>query len=185
MTIACPSKKYLGWTPGNARGAIESVCFRFFTAHGRTWSTVPAPKVTTDLGSLCPHSMPSLVCGHRLWLVSGFDIFHHVSSCFMFNHFMSLLSMVPIWLVLWNIYFSTYWECHHPISSQLTNSYFSESFKPPTSNRSTPLVRRPQRTWPPWLEDPSWHFYWTLFWRDRITSCRSPRRHKKIRARKV
>ena len=34
------------------------------------------------------------------------------------------------WLVVWNIlYFSIYWE----ESSQLTNSYFSEGFKPPTS----------------------------------------------------
>ena len=35
-----------------------------------------------------------------------------------------------IWLVVWNIfYFSIYWEQ----SSQLTNSYFSEGLKPPTS----------------------------------------------------
>ena len=37
---------------------------------------------------------------------------------------------MPDWLVVWNIlFFSIYWECHHP--NWL--SYFSEGLKPPTS----------------------------------------------------
>jgi hypothetical protein len=37
-------------------------------------------------------------------------------------------------LVAWNIFFPRYWECHHPNSSQLTNSYFSEGY---TTNQKT------------------------------------------------
>ena len=39
--------------------------------------------------------------------------------------------LIIIWLVVWNmLYFSIYWECHHP--NWL--SYFSEGVKPPNSN---------------------------------------------------
>ena len=44
------------------------------------------------------------------------------------------LSSLNCWLVVWNIFFfPIYWECHHP--NWL--SYFSEGFKPPTSNLSS------------------------------------------------